>query len=150
MADIFAAEQGKRLFGFIAAGGSAGALLGPALTVWLAGRSGPVNLLIVAAVLLEAAVLCAHRLESAAPRKSDDAPAREPAAQAPIGGNPFAGFALLLRSPYLAGIALWVLLLSLVRHRALFRSRRTSSPRPPTTRRCGRASSRRSISQRAC
>jgi ATP:ADP antiporter, AAA family len=34
-------------------------------------------------------------------------------AQAPIGGNPFAGFVLLLRSPYLAGIALWVLLLSL-------------------------------------
>jgi len=34
-------------------------------------------------------------------------------AQAPIGGNPLAGFVLLLRSPYLAGIALWVLLLSL-------------------------------------
>jgi AAA family ATP:ADP antiporter len=110
MADIFAAEQGKRLFGFIAAGGSAGALLGPALTVWLAGPLGPVNLLIVAAILLEAAVLCAHRLESAAPRKSDDAPAQ---AQAPIGGNSLAGFVLLLRSPYLAGIALWVLLLSL-------------------------------------
>src|SRR5512141_3064983 len=30
MADLFASEQGKRLFGFIAAGGSAGALLGPA------------------------------------------------------------------------------------------------------------------------
>ena len=110
MADMFAAEQGKRLFGFIAAGGSAGALLGPALTVWLAGPLGPVNLLIVAAVLLEAAVLCAHRLESAAPRRSDDASAPP---QSPIGGNALAGFVLLLRSPYLAGIALWVLLLSL-------------------------------------
>ena len=49
----FASEQGKRLFGFIAAGGSAGALLGPALTVWLAVPLGPVNLLIVAALLLE-------------------------------------------------------------------------------------------------
>ena len=57
MADLFASEQGKRLFGFIAAGGSAGALLGPALTVWLAVPLGPVNLLIVAALLLEAAVL---------------------------------------------------------------------------------------------
>jgi ATP:ADP antiporter, AAA family len=110
MADLFTAEQGKRLFGFIAAGGSAGALLGPTLTVWLAGPLGPVHLLIVAAVLLEAAVLCAHRLERAAPRTANDAPARTPA---PIGGNPFAGFVLLLRSPYLAGIALWVLLLSL-------------------------------------
>src|ERR671918_2590984 len=60
MADLFASEQGKRLFGFIAAGGSAGALLGPALTVWLVGVLGPVNLLLVAALLLEAAVLCAR------------------------------------------------------------------------------------------
>src|SRR3954471_17617538 len=64
MADLFSSEQGKRLFGFIAAGGSAGALLGPSITVVLAVPLGPVNLLIVAAVLLELAVLCAHKLES--------------------------------------------------------------------------------------
>ena len=29
MADLFTSEQGKRLFGFIGAGGTAGALLGP-------------------------------------------------------------------------------------------------------------------------
>ena len=113
MADLFRSDQGKRLFGFIAAGGSAGALAGPGLTVWLAGPLGTVNLLIVAAVLLEAAVLCAHRLERAAPQADVGPREVEPAAQAPIGGNWFAGFALLLRSPYLAGIALWVLLLSL-------------------------------------
>src|SRR3989337_1666463 len=55
MADLFASDQGKRLFGLIAAGGSAGALVGPAVTVWLAVPLGPVNLLILAAVLLEAA-----------------------------------------------------------------------------------------------
>jgi AAA family ATP:ADP antiporter len=114
MADVFVSEQGKRLFGFIAAGGSAGALAGPALTVWLAGVLGPVNLLLIAAVLLEAAVLCARGLEAAAPQTRETrevAPSR--AAQAPIGGNAFAGFPLLLRSGYLSGIALWVLLLSL-------------------------------------
>jgi ATP:ADP antiporter, AAA family len=114
MADLFVSEQGKRLFGFIAAGGSAGALAGPALTVWLAGALGPVNLLLIAAVLLEAAVLCARRLEAAAPQTRETreaAPSR--AAQAPIGGNAFAGFRLLVRSGYLSGIALWVLLLSL-------------------------------------
>ncbi|HYH42479.1 MAG TPA: MFS transporter [Burkholderiales bacterium] len=110
MADLFRSDQGKRLFGFIAAGGSAGALLGPVLTVWLAAPLGPVNLLIVAAVLLEAAVLCAGRLEATAPQASPVAGAKS---QAAIGGNPLAGFALLVRSPYLAGIALWVLLLSL-------------------------------------
>src|SRR6516165_3765153 len=41
MADLFTSEQGKRLFGFIGAGGTAGALLGPIVTIWLsAARSG--------------------------------------------------------------------------------------------------------------
>ncbi|HZN24682.1 MAG TPA: MFS transporter [Burkholderiales bacterium] len=114
MADLFVSEQGKRLFGFIAAGGSLGALTGPALTVWLAGVLGPVNLLLVAALLLEAAVLCARGLESAAPQTPDTGARAAPRlAQSPIGGNAFAGFRLLLRSGYLSGIALWVLLLSL-------------------------------------
>jgi AAA family ATP:ADP antiporter len=116
MADLFTSDQGKRLFGFIAAGGSAGALCGPILTVWLVGAIGPVNLLIVAGVLLEAAVLCARGLERTAPERTDAArqtPAA-PGAQGAIGGHALSGFVLLLRSPYLAGIALWVLLLSLL------------------------------------
>lgn len=117
MADVFASEQGKRLFGFIAAGGSAGALLGPALTVWLAQPLGPVNLLIIAVLFLELAVLCAHRLESAA-NPGARAQAAHSAEAAPngaaaVGGGWLAGIALLARSPYLAGIALWVALLSL-------------------------------------
>ncbi|MBI4189188.1 MAG: MFS transporter [Betaproteobacteria bacterium] len=114
MADLFRSEQGKRLFGFIAAGGSAGALIGPAVTVWLSQPLGPVNLLIVAAVLLEVAVLCAHRLEFAAPRTADASGQPSSAVQSTgIGGGWFSGFLLVLRSPYLAGIALWVFLLSL-------------------------------------
>ncbi len=118
MADLFASEQGKRLFGFIAAGGSAGALLGPAVTVALAVPLGPVNLLIIAALLLEAAVLCARRLEAAAPDLKQGAAPAMAAAAAPresagLGGGLLAGLAMLLRSPYLAGIALWVSLLSL-------------------------------------
>jgi ATP:ADP antiporter, AAA family len=112
MADLFTAEQGKRLFGFIAAGGSAGALTGPLVTVWLAGTIGPVNLLIVAALLLECAVICAHKLERALAGKAGEGPTRA-FAQTPLGGNPFAGFALLVRSPYLLGIATWVLCLSI-------------------------------------
>ena len=66
MADLFTSEQGKRLFGFIGAGGTAGALLGPVITIWLSVPLGPVNLLIAAAVFLELAVLCVHRLEHVA------------------------------------------------------------------------------------
>ena len=118
MADLFSSEQGKRLFGFIAAGGSAGALFGPAVTVWLVGPMGPTNLLLLAAVLLEAAVLCARALERAALPSRDTsvsaAGAGPQASNAPqMGGGALAGIALLARSPYLAGIALWVFLLSL-------------------------------------
>src|SRR6202023_2790311 len=63
MADLFTSEQGKRLFGFIGAGGTAGALLGPVVTIWLSAPLGPTNLLIAAILLLELAVFCVHRLE---------------------------------------------------------------------------------------
>src|SRR6201988_1543548 len=55
MADVFDSEQGKRLFGFIGAGGTAGSLLGPVITIGLSTPLGPVNLLIAAIILLEAA-----------------------------------------------------------------------------------------------
>jgi len=108
MADLFTSEQGKRLFGFIGAGGTAGGLLGPVVTIGLSVPLGPVNLLLVAALFLEFAVLCAYRLEKAA---GTAIPAPAPA-QARIGGSAFAGLAEVARSPYLLGIAAWVSLLS--------------------------------------
>ena len=110
MADLFSSEQGKRLFAFIAAGGTAGALAGPVLTIWLALPLGPANLLLVAALFLEIAVLCVRRLEQAAPQAETRIP--EKAGTVALGGGGFDGIAMLLRSPYLAGIALWVALLS--------------------------------------
>ncbi len=122
MADIFGTEQGKRLFGFIAAGGTAGTLLGSAATVTLAERLGTANLLIVAGILLELAIFCAMALERACPRREEPiAPQADPDAPRAVGGDAsdykpggmFDGFMLIVRSPYLAGIALWVALLSL-------------------------------------
>lgn len=115
MADLYRTEQGKRLFGFIAAGGTAGTLLGSTVTVTLAGALGPVNLLLVAGALLEIAVWCAIRLERAAPREARPVQAPAGGAGEPqgLGGGMFDGFRLILRSPYLAGIAAWVAFLSL-------------------------------------
>ena len=116
MADVFSSEQGKRLFGFIAAGGSAGALLGPLITVAIVGAVGPANLLIVAAVLLELAVLCARRLEEEKPPSplgEGRSEGRSAKGEGALGGGWLAGLAMVLRSPYLAGIALWVFFLSL-------------------------------------
>jgi len=117
MADLYRSEQGKRLFGFIAAGGSAGALLGPLIAVTLAESLGRANLLLIALVLLEAAVFCAMRLEKAAVTlKAGDDPAPQAVGAPPeagLGGGWISGLVMVLRSPYLAGIALWVALLSL-------------------------------------
>jgi ATP:ADP antiporter, AAA family len=107
MADLFTSEQGKRLFGFIGAGGTAGALLGPIITIWLSGPLGPVNLLIAAAAFLEVAVLCVGRIERVV-----DPPKEGDLRQQRIGGGAFAGLSELIRSPYLLGVAGWVSFLS--------------------------------------
>jgi AAA family ATP:ADP antiporter len=109
MADIFTADQGTRLFGFIGAGGTAGALLGPVLTRWLSVPLGPTNLLIVAMVLIEAAVFCVWRLEHAATaRETSPSPTQDER----LGGSAFAALPELMRSPYLLAIAAWISLQS--------------------------------------
>jgi ATP:ADP antiporter, AAA family len=108
MADLFTADQGKRLFGFIGAGGTAGALLGPVITIGLSVPVGPVNLLLAAVVLLEAAVFCVYRLEHAA--TAHEARRAEPEMR--LGGGAFAALPALVRSPYLLGIAAWITLQS--------------------------------------
>jgi ATP:ADP antiporter, AAA family len=105
MADIYNSEQGKRLYGFIAAGGSAGALAGPVLTIGLAPLIGTTHLLILAALLLEVAVFCAMRLEV---RKETSSKTEQP-----LGGGALDGLKMILRSPYIAAITLWVSLLSI-------------------------------------
>jgi ATP:ADP antiporter, AAA family len=107
MADLFTADQGKRLFGFIGAGGTAGALLGPVLTIGLSVPLGPTNLLIPAMVLIEAAVFCVWRLERAAtPHQTGRAQDER------LGGGAFAAIPELIRSPYLIGLAAWISLQS--------------------------------------
>jgi ATP:ADP antiporter, AAA family len=107
MADLFTSEQGKRLFGFIGAGGTAGALLGPVITIGLSVPLGPTNLLIVAIVFLELAVFCAHRLERTASARQG-----RHRDEARVGGSAFAALPELMRSPYLLGVGAWVSLLS--------------------------------------
>ncbi len=114
MADLFSNAQARRLFGFIAAGGSTGAIVGPALTALLAAPLGPVNLLLVSSALLGGAVICIHRLialAQAAPAKSgatSDSATTPPDAEQPLGGGVFSGIALVFRSSYLLGISLFI------------------------------------------
>ena len=104
MADNWNTARAKRLFGFIAVGGTLGAIVGAGVTALLAAAAGPTNLLLVSVVLLEAAVQCARRF------RGSDAPAAAALDQGPIGGGVFAGIAHVARSPYLLGICAYMLL----------------------------------------
>jgi AAA family ATP:ADP antiporter len=120
LADVFRAEQAKRLYGYIAAGGTLGTIFGPTLTVWMAGALGAASMLLVTAAMLELAVWCAlaldrwHRAQPVEANAADAATAPTTAAKdAPVAGSLLQGFWLVVRSPLLAGISVHVLLYSL-------------------------------------
>ncbi len=131
MADVYRLGQGKRLFGFIGVGGTIGAIVGSAITVGLAERLGPINLLIASIVLLELGVRCVNGLSayfsdsakphSPAPAGGATVPLEEEAlrqrekttaasSETPIGGAVLAGITSVMRSPYLLGIVGYMLL----------------------------------------
>jgi AAA family ATP:ADP antiporter len=112
MADIFRHEQGTRLFGFIAAGGSAGALAGPLLTTWLVKPLGTTHLLLVSAVLLEASVQCVFALHRWSLSANPEGGREKAQAQQPLGGDFLSGIRAVFRSPLLLGICAYVLLLT--------------------------------------
>jgi AAA family ATP:ADP antiporter len=101
MADVFTAAQGKRLFGFIGAGGTIGGIVGAGLTAGLVGLLGAANLLLVSAVLLEVAALSARQL-FAQPGQPHSPLATQPATA--IGGSTWEGMRRALSDPYLLNV----------------------------------------------
>ncbi|MGH7449256.1 MAG: NTP/NDP exchange transporter, partial [Longimicrobiales bacterium] len=112
--ELFNPGQTKRLFGVIAAGGTAGALAGPMATDVLVGFVGYEGILFFGAGGFFLAIIFQRLLIRVRNRTHWGTPEAEQMEERPIGGNPFAGFTLILRSPYLAGIALFVVLLASV------------------------------------
>lgn len=106
LVDRFSSEQGRRLFGFIAAGGTLGTFIGPLLAATMATRLGPIALTFAAAVLLEAAVQCYRALLSRTQSQERDVSRDEQR----MGGGMLAGVTLITRSPYLFGLVLFMLL----------------------------------------
>ena len=110
MVDIFDSEQGKRLFGLLAAGATTGGILGAAITSTLIAHLDRAWLMAIAIVFLEAAVLASRRLSLIS--QAFQRPARRDDPNQPLGGGIFAGMVHTLRSPYLGGLALFILLYS--------------------------------------
>lgn len=112
MADVFRPEQAKRLFAPMAAGASVGGLVGPLLGATLVARIGLDGLALVSAgflgtSLLAVGLLYRWRLTSGA--GTDEA--QDQTAQ-PMRGRLLDGFTLIVRSPYLIGIGVFVVLLA--------------------------------------
>jgi AAA family ATP:ADP antiporter len=108
MADIWSQAQGKRLFGLVGVGGTVGAITGGALTAGLAHAVGATQLLLLAALLLEGAVLAVRQLSRIAAPRSAPAPPGEEGLTGPRAW--LEGFRLIVRSPYLAAICLFLML----------------------------------------
>lgn len=109
--ELFDRQQTKRLFGVIAAGGSAGALCGPLVSDLAVKSIGNSGVLFFGAALFVAAIFCQRTLLKLWSGRTDATTAAE---DRPLGGNPFAGVTLIARSPYVIGIALFVVGISAV------------------------------------
>ncbi|NIF24758.1 MFS transporter [Pantoea sp. Tr-811] len=109
--DIFDSEQGKRLFGILAAGSTIGGLLGSALTASLFENAGRTWLIIIAIILIEFAVLASRKASLASSKHLTVA--QQQIAFTPIGGGVFSGIGRTFKSPHLLGLALFILLYSI-------------------------------------
>ncbi|MGB7324359.1 MAG: MFS transporter [Rubripirellula sp.] len=107
LADLFTSDQGKRLFGLVAAGGTAGAITGSIVTSKLAGVLSTSWLLLIPVAMIEAGLWCAWRLEkrSAAESRQGQQPEKP---DTPTGGGLLRGITLIFQSPYLATICVFL------------------------------------------
>jgi AAA family ATP:ADP antiporter len=121
MTDLFTNEQGKRLFGFIAVGGSLGGIFGPIITASLVHRVSTGVFLLISAAMLEIAAQSvrffpAEFRRDASKSEQDEAAAAEKA----IGGRFWDGFTRICRSPYLFGLLVFIMLYTLTSTWAYF------------------------------
>jgi ATP:ADP antiporter, AAA family len=112
MADLFSNEQGRRLFGFIAVGGSLGALAGPLLAKFLAEPVGVANLLLLSAVLLEACTQCVGWLLRHCEARPETMSGAAAGGDVRVGGSILGGIRLVFSDRYMLGIAAQILCLT--------------------------------------
>ncbi|MCJ2078433.1 MFS transporter [Methylobacterium sp. E-016] len=111
--DVFSTIQGKRLFGFIAAGATLGAIAGSATTALLAKTVPTWGLMLGAVALLECAVFSMRGLARLSERlRQAPSGGPEQGTGQVIGGSVFAGVTRTFASPYLLNISLFLLLFS--------------------------------------
>ena len=114
MADIWEREQARRLFGFISAGGSIGALLGAGVTSYYVTGLGYQHMFPISAALLCVAVFSIYRLRQWVEREHESDLSHSAASDKPLGGDVFGGFKHVFGSRYFMAIAIASVIASLL------------------------------------
>ena len=125
MVDIFNVDQGKRMFAFIGIGGTLGALVGGWGTRTISGLTDSVFLpaglmltgagffglaILIMLVLDRKAVQSEHSQLAGEVRPGEDIAGSD--GPAPIGGHFWSGLSTVAKSPYLLGIAAYIILMA--------------------------------------
>ena len=103
MVDAWRSVAARRVFGFIAAGGSAGAIAGPLINTLFVERSGTTNIIFVAVAFLVVAAVFGHRAQAVEARSEGQDPSAR--LSLAVGGRAIDDLKRLATSPYLVAIA---------------------------------------------
>jgi AAA family ATP:ADP antiporter len=111
MSGLFSREQAPRLFAIIGTGASVGAIVGPTIPTFFADDIGTMNLLLIAAGMLLIPIPIISTLEKLKVTELGNEELKADLRQAErLGKNPFSGFMLFIRNPYLLGIGVFILM----------------------------------------
>lgn len=120
MADLYNKEQSKRLFGFIYMGASAGAIAGPLVAAVIVRSIGSETLMLSASLMLLIPLPVVMYLQHLKGTELHNVQIAADLSAVKIGGNPLAGFKQFITSPYLIGIAVFILLYTAIGSFAYF------------------------------
>ena len=113
MADVYSASQATRLFAFVAAGGSLGAISGPLITRAFVEKLGVDGLLLVAIAGFCVVILLVHLVMGEKTKlRALGGDVQQTTLDHNLPGNPFTGFELLFRSLFLMGQAVFFLFMT--------------------------------------
>ena len=120
MADLYNKEQSKRLFGFIAVGASAGAIIGPLIAAAAVSVTGSETLMLWSSLIMLLPLPIIFYLQYLKITEMGNEEVSVDLSHLRIGGNPLAGFKQFFFSPYLIGIAAFILLYTAISSFAYF------------------------------
>lgn len=134
MSDIFNKQQARRLFAIIAAGASAGALIGPLVPTIFVTYSGIQNLILIASILLMFPIPIILTLSKLKSKALNNAEMNTDSDNFKIGGNPFSGFKTFISNPYMLAIGVFILLYTMISTFVYFEQKNLLAPYDRATR----------------